>query len=216
MGKLKMLVVCSALSLTMTTMAAKKAKASCGTAMSAETQWRQAFTHANSQGEYSPTSAKREKILEARRQYMEEYIFGKTDTPELEFVSEEGAKVTIVRDNISPEGRDQTAQIKISGIGKSGILKGSLLLPVSGHCGVASAQQWAKTDTYDVYMWDKSDRKTSDVAKGAKSLDLITIHEVEVPLVKGEWVKIVYHRGGSGGPGGYYTGRVFEFMWDGT
>jgi hypothetical protein len=196
--------------------AAKKAKASCGTEFASETQWRQAFTHANSQGEYSATSDKREKLLEKRRAYMEKYIFDKTDTPEMEFVSEEGVKVTVIRENISPQGHDQTAQIKVGGIGAAGILKGSLLLPVSGHCGIASAKQWSKTDLYDVQAWDENDRKTGMLATGAKSLDLITIHEVELPLVKGKFVKMAYYRGGSGGPGGYYTGRVIEVMWDGT
>lgn len=191
-----------------TAFAAKKCS---GKVAAKGTGWRAQNTHLTANNELNATNATREKKMEQTAKNMTAFILEDVDVPEMEFFAETGVKVKVVRhwkDNAIPF-------IKVSGLGSSGVLRGSLLLPVSGHLGNASALKWAKTDTYQLLLAGKSGTQGSLVGT-AKSLDLITVHELEIPLVEGQIMTLTYHRSGSGGPGGFPEGRTLEIEWDGT
>jgi hypothetical protein len=104
-------------------------------------------------------------------------------------------------------------KIKVSGLGSSGKLPLTLLLPVSGHTGAANARKWAKSDTYDIVM--NSSSGSTHLASNKKSLGVVTVQEIIVSLKKNETVTIMYDRSGSAGPGGFSEGRYLEIVWDG-
>jgi hypothetical protein len=109
---------------------------------------------------------------------------------------------------------DRIPRIAVSGLGSNGILAGTLLLPVSGHTGLADAKAWSTTDTYSVFCEDSKGARQV-IAKDQKSLDYITAQELAVQLRPNEVYKLLYYRSGSGGPSGYADGRVLEIVWDG-
>jgi hypothetical protein len=203
-----------------------------GNALAKEGVWRQAKTQPSQKGEFAATSAAREKLLADREAYMVDFIlnyqghYGKGDIPPMEIVPAEGSKFDYVTKSDGDNGI--ITRIKVSNIGSTGVLKATLLLPVSGHNGNANARAWAKTDTYNVwfdqdtrpmgtgsYSWNRT--AAEKVVFGhSKSLDMVTFQEVEVPLKKGEGSTIVYARDNSAGPGGYVEGRVILLVWDGT
>lgn len=173
-------------------------------------QWRQPTSHPDAQGEFAATNSLREGRIEQTSADMEAFIFDHTDVPEMEFYAAAGVKVKHVRTWQS----NQMPAIEVSGLGKEGILRGTLLLPVSGHCGAEKARAWATTDTYKVFLEGGS--KQVLLVKDAKSLGFVTKQELQIPLEKGKALKITYHRSGSGGPGGFPGGRILEITWDGT
>jgi len=198
-------------------------------ALPAEASWRQAFSY----DAKVPTSAAREAELKRLYKPMEDLIMGRDkghpspDTPPVEFVAAEGVRMRYLNHTTGDSGIP--TRIEVSNVGASGLLKGTILLPVSGHTGVANAQKWAKTDTYTLKYDVSKDQagKTYDnrigeggteliLVKDSKSLDLITSHDSEVKLVKDRIVRILYFRSGSGGPAGYFDGRVVELVWNGT
>jgi hypothetical protein len=202
----------------------------CATAFSEtsspEIAWRKSATHAETVE--AATSQKRENEIEKRSKLMENEVLGigmPGDTPPLEFFSAEGVNERYIHHT---DGNSHVpTRIVLSNVGPSGKVKGTVLLPVSGHTGAANAKAWAKTDTYTLHVETSKDQQGKSwgsydganapvIAQDAKSLDLVTSHEVELQLSKDHVVRITYFRSGSGGPGGYFDGRVLELVWDGT
>ena len=122
-----------------------------GQGSASNTAWRAAKTHQTVDGEFVKTTIAREKQMKATGKNMELFILEDKDVPEMEFFPEAGAKVKVVRhwkDNAIP-------YIEVTGLGSAGILRGSILLPVSGHVGTENALKWAKTDTYQLFLEPK-------------------------------------------------------------
>lgn len=210
-GKILFATVIFLLSSTAFAAAKKCSKSVAGQVGSTSTAWRTANTHLTSDAEFVKTTAAREKKIKETGKNMELFILEDKDVPEMEFFAEAGTKVKVVRH----WRENKIPYIEVGGLGSSGLLRGSLLLPVSGHVGTENARKWAKTDTYQLFLEPKQGKAWSLVGK-AKSLDLITLHEIELPLKKGEPMKLTYHRSGSGGPAGFPEGRIIEILWDGT
>lgn len=194
--------------------------------------WRVDLTHESQTGSISATSAAREKKIEEAKAWMENFIpnfrgdYGVGDIPPMIFVPAEGVHARYLDRSTGLNG--VITRFAVSGLGKEGVIRGTFLLPVSGHQGNANARKWAKTDTYSLkldtnpkkeasthHSWGGTGHETF-LIKDAKSLDLVTAHEVEIELIKGVPVVVLYDRKGSAGPSGYVEGRVMEFIWDGT
>jgi len=178
------------------------------------------------------TSTDRETWLEASKTAMLKFLFNEVDTPEMVFAAAEGvvsqaptvALTNSLKNTIplnfttDPKNQgyhyDRIPRIAVSGLGSAGILGGTLLLPVSGHTGLADAKAWSKSDTYSIFCEDpKGVRQV--IAKDQKSLDYVTAQELAVRLRLNEVYRLLYYRSGSGGPEGYSDGRILEIVWDG-
>lgn len=179
---------------------------------STQAQWRSAQTH-TTENHSAGTSAEREAKIRERKAFMEDYILNVGDTPEMEFLGAEGTSVKLVRPF---DDGGTIAYIEVSGLGASGILSGTFLLPVSGHVGKKEALSWAKTDTYSLYVEDAGGTRLATLVADAKSLGLVTAQEAAIPLQANQLLKVTYYRSGSGGPRGYPSGRILEIKWDGT
>ncbi len=195
-----------------------------------ETSWR-ASTTQMFKGKMAKTTARREQIMKSRAAAMEDFIlnfkgqYGTGDIPPMEFIFEEGAKFTAL--SISGGLNGVITRYAVSNLGSKGKVRGTLLLPVSGHNGNANARRWAVTDFYQVrtdsnptkaaathHSWGRTGREV--LLLRSKSLDLVTKQEVELQMLKDIPVVVLYEREGSAGIGGYVEGRVMEFVWDGT
>ena len=175
---------------------------------------RASATHALASGEIVNTSDAREVELKRLENNMLDEIYARgkfakahSDTPPMELVPEDGVKATYV--DRYDGGDPEITHVKVSGLGSKGVLRATMLMPVSGHTGVKNAEAWAKTDTYSILQGQTA------IAKNVKSLDLVTKHEIEITLKKGA-NEIFYERSGSGGVGGYAEGRTIVVDWDGT
>ena len=195
------------------------------------TGWRASRTNLFSGAEQASTSAAREAWLANAEKLMLKFLFDHTDTPEMIFAAAEGVEITVPKLAFTnPENNtiplnyvtdpakqgfhyEEVPAITVSGLGAEGVLNGTLLLPVSGHTGIANARSWAKTDTYDIYLEGNGNKVM--LAQAAKSLDLITLQEVSMVLKAGVEYQLVYNRSGSMGPGGYPDGRIYKITWDG-
>jgi hypothetical protein len=110
-------------------------------------------------------------------------------------------------------------RFQVSGLGKSGTLSLTALLPVSAHTTLADARSWAKSDTYYLYatVGDKnsyySGKRFFELSD--KSKDLVTLQELSIKLPANKLVTLFYYRSGSAGVGGYIEGRAIELIWDG-
>jgi hypothetical protein len=134
------------------------------------------------------------------------------DIPWIEVVPETGIQTRY--SNL--HGADHSGVIgkaEVSGL-KNGLFRATLLLPVSGHVTHDDAVKWMSTDTYTLKLV-RSNGQTEILTQDSKSLYYVTFHEVEFKMSPGEKVRLEYHRGGSGGPGGYPEGRLFDVIWDG-
>jgi len=179
--------------------------------------WRGQSTHAlprTTEGVH--TSPAREQYLQLRKAYQLSKIFPKSkqtgDVPEFEIVAAEGvsAEYSLPAWNVY-----ETPKVKISGIGPSGLLAATAILPVSGHAGRQNAIQWSSVDTYNVFMTDSAGNRR-DLVRNGRSLKAVTFQDLEIQLEAGRTVKIFYERSGSGGVGGFSSGRTVELTWDGT
>jgi hypothetical protein len=200
---------------------------------SQEINWRASITHKDASGAYEKSSAAREAEIARIRQNIEDEILGhgafvgKGDTPPIEFISEDGVKETY-RSHSDGANHEMTV-IEVSNMSpgakvEEGILKGTLLTPVSGHTrNLNDINEWAKNDTYTVRYEISDDSGTKfasaygDKGKAllhdVKSLGYVSANELNIPLVKGRVTRIYYFRSGSGGPSGYFDGRVIDFVW---
>jgi hypothetical protein len=186
----------------------------------AQASWRSAITNLNQDGTVSKSTVRREQKIEfvVDDQVHDTTVAGQT--PGMEFFPASGVRQKMLRETPG-YGSHVTNQIRVSNVGPSGVLEGTLVLPVSGHVGTDKAKIWAVTDTYSVLYkpgtYDYSFfNNAQNLVKDVKSLGPATVQEVKVPLVKDQVVTIVYNRKGSAGPAGYVEGRVLEIVWDGT
>jgi hypothetical protein len=203
---------------------------------SADLSWRSSISHKDNSGSYAQTSAAREAEITRIRQKMEDEVLGvgafvgHGDTPPIEFVSADG-----VQESYASHSDGANHQMTVIKVGKvdvgakanEGVLKGTLLVPASGHTGAANARLYAAKDTFTVRYEVSLDAQGtkfpseygdagSALSEDAKSLGLVTANELNIPLVKNHVTRIYYFRSGSGGPAGYFDGRVIDFVWDGT
>jgi hypothetical protein len=200
-----------------------------------EISYREHQSHSLPNGEFVKTSAAREALIKSTIPSMENFIlhfrgeYGEGDIPWLRFFPEEGTQVQYLSES---HGLNHVVT-RIVVKGKEPKLRGTLLLPVSGHSndkGV-NARRWAKTDKYNVnivthresqrssgpYTFDPRNYGTP-LLDHAPSLDLVTIQEIEIPLnpdPKGS-VTVLYWRHGSAGVEGYVEGRLIEIFFDPT
>ncbi len=198
-----------------------------------EMSWRKDTTITSQSGEVARTSVAREAEIVKRHEIMLDEILGRgrsNDTPPMFLFAEEGVKANYL--HITKGDTMFPTRIAISGIGPSGILKATVLLPASGHTGAANAYKYSKTDTYSMKEDYSSDPEAKNwqslnstdgtevflkpLVTDVKSTDLIMKQELEIHMKKGVGTRIIYYRSGSTGPLGYYDGRIIEMTWDGT
>lgn len=175
-------------------------------------KWRSQITHMNTDKAFTDSSASREKEIRSSVVSMENTVLVDEATPVMDYHFSENVDWDYVRQG-GDYGTGIYPKVKVSGLGSSGKLPLTLILPVSGHTGAANARKWAKSDTYSIVMTSASNNK--DIVNDAKSLGVITLQEIIVPLKKNEVVTIMYDRSGSAGPGGFSEGRYLEIIWDG-
>lgn len=175
--------------------------------------YRETTTHPSQSNSLSETSQVRESTIYSVAADMKSAVLNGA-TPIMDFYPAANSNVRITHQTAGYESGELN-RYKASNIGKEGVVRGTLILPVSGHAGVDEAKIWAKSDTYSIYMTVEGSYERTYLIKDAKSLDIVTYQEIEIPMVKGKVVKIYYHRSGSAGPNGFPEGRIFEFEWNG-
>ncbi|MEK7357308.1 MAG: hypothetical protein AAB250_12725 [Bdellovibrionota bacterium] len=180
--------------------------------------WRKAST----QGALNETTRAREEEIKRQQAWQFSMIdgtmLGKGDTPPMYFVS---AAREVSRELVRSQGLHGTfTHVEVKTAATNPTVKGTLLLPVSGHLTMKDATQWSKTDTFSIVAQEGQGPNGDQfpslsggmvLAQKVKSLDYITKLELEVPLVRGKQIRLLYYRDGSGGPGGYMEGRVMLF-----
>jgi hypothetical protein len=197
-----------------------------------EADWRKDRTNPSQSGEFAATSAAREKQIERTIVGMEDFIlnfkgdYGTGDIPWMRFIPAEGTDFSYITQSNGLNG--SITRVAVRNAGNPPVIRGSLLLPVSGHNGNDNARKWAKTDHYVVNIDTNRkntpsthhsyghDNKMKALFGDAKSLDLVTVQDVEIALIPNVPVVVTYYRKGSAGVEGYIEGRVMEFIWDGT
>ncbi|MEK6706842.1 MAG: hypothetical protein AABZ06_13750, partial [Bdellovibrionota bacterium] len=166
--------------------------------LSKDADWRKQVTQPSQSGDFAKTSAARESNIASVKRSMEDFIlhfkgeWGLGDTPPMEFVAADGVSTSYLSQSNGLGG--VITRISVSNLGPSGVIKGTLLLPVSGHLGNAKAKEWAKQDTYTIRTdlnpnntksthgsWGGTGNET-DLITDVKSLDLVTAQEIEIPL----------------------------------
>lgn len=175
-----------------------------------EIQWRAGVTHLLGNGEAAATTPLRETKMQGVKVALEDFIFKHVDVPEMEFIAAEGVVVKLIK----TWQKNELPFIEVGNI-PGGKLRGTILLPVSGHLGNENARKWAKSDTYTLYLKDQQGNSQA-IVQNAASLDAITFQELEIALVQGQVYRLEYHRSGSGGPSGFPGGRILDLHWDGT
>lgn len=170
--------------------------------------WRARLTRVNASKQLSRTSFEREEYIFDLAREMRESI-SESATPVMEFIQEEG----VLFAELQAVDQHTPFRVKVRGLADDGILRGTLILPVSAHTGLKDALVWAGTDLYQLEV-SVGNGPRVPLVKNSESLGEMTFHEVEIPLKKGEIVKIYYYRNGSGGPMGFAGGRIIEFLWE--
>jgi len=180
---------------------------------SPEANWRSSATNASQSQSFSPTSEKREKTIKSKTKKMEKETLDDGVAAQMALINAEGMKQKVVFLS-GGYGTHEVTKIQFSKLGPAGIFKGTLLLSVSGHTGEVNARKWATTDTYSILA--ESNYLNTPIIKDAKSLGIVTLQEVEIPMKAGETIRILYDRSGSAGPHGYIEERALDLVWDGT
>ena len=119
-----------------------------------------------------------------------------------------GARMTQVRQGSYKQ--NITPKYKVDAPG--GNITLAALLPVSGHVGQANAANYAKTNNYnvEVHLADGTVQRTK-----VKSTGFVTPTELNIQLKKGtNYVRM--WADGSGGVGGFKSGREVELDYDGN
>lgn len=178
----------------------------------ADINWRAGATQELGKGGTHRSSSARESLIKKSIELMEKEVKGElsgnnhSDTPPMIVVPTDGTEINFTQR--WQEYGDMHAEVTGA---PDGILRATVLVPVSGHTGLANAKRWAKTDTYSLNY--KNGSKETPLVSNEKSLDLVTAQEVEIPLVDGKPITLLYYRSGSGGPGGYAGGRILHLTW---
>lgn len=178
-----------------------------------DAHWRNNITHPTATNiSWKSDSAREQDIKNQMKHQTDEHngVFaGHPDTPPMVVVPVKGTVIRFTKD--WEEYKNMQAEVTGTTV-QDGILRATILLPVSGHTGLANARNWAKTDTYSLF-WEDAKGKRTTIVKDAKSLDMITLQDIEVPLKDGEKVTLYYERSGSLGVDGYQGGRALELTW---
>ncbi len=104
-----------------------------------------------------------------------------------------------------------TARFQVSGLA-GGSFPVTALFPVSGHVGQAEAATYARTNVYNVEV-EYADGTTETMR--VNSTGYVTEHALDLKLKKGtNFVR--FYAEGSGGVGGFRSGREIELEYDGT
>ena len=104
-----------------------------------------------------------------------------------------------------------TARFQVSGLA-GGSFPVTALFPVSGHVGQAEAATYARTNVYNVEV-EYADGTTETMR--VNSTGYVTEHALDLKLKKGtNFVR--FFAEGSGGVGGFRSGREIELEYDGT
>lgn len=171
------------------------------------TKWRAASTNEVS-GTIVPTTWLREETIMNEQKRMDELVQNGI-TPIWNVVFSPDVYFTRTQ-----YGQYQTGKYPKFNVSTDGeaTLRATLFLPVSAHVGIDNARSWSKSDTYTI--WAEVDGVKTYLVKDVKSLDLITLQDIAIPLVKDKEVLIFYQRSGNS-IYGYIEGRKMGFTWDG-
>lgn len=176
--------------------------------------WRAFQTVVDQAREKAPTSSVRETEIKAYAKFSMKEM-NEESTLGMGIFFAEGTQEYTIR-AAGEYGTGISPIYNVSNI-KNGKLKMTMVLPVSSHAGLNNTRRWAFADTYDIILRvGGRNGKTSYLAKDVKSRDYLTIQEIEVPLVKGETVEVLYNRHGSFGPDIYAEGRIVGLQWNGN
>lgn len=146
--------------------------------------------------------------IDAYAQMMEGSILGNATPPFTLIHMNAGARVRQTRQSSYKQGT--TARFAVSGLA-GGSFPVTALLPVSGHVGQAEAARYARTNVYSVEI-EYADG-TSETLR-VNSTGLVTEKLLDLKLKKGtNYVR--FHPEGSGGVGGFRSGREIELEYDG-
>ena len=147
--------------------------------------------------------------IAAYAQMMEGSILGNATPPFALIHMNAGARVRQTRQSSYKQGI--TARFAVSGLA-GGSFPVTALLPVSGHVGQAEAARYARTNVYSVEI-EYADG-TSETLR-VNSTGLVTEKLLDLKLKKGtNYVR--FHPEGSGGVGGFRSGREIELEYDGS
>lgn len=176
-------------------------------------EWRSAFTNPSQVNTFIKSSKSREENIKDSIKDMENDVLVNQTTPGMGMIPIDKINEKALVE-IGDYGSGIIGKYKVSKLGSGGVYKASMLLPVSGHVGVENAKRWATTDTYSIIV--ESGGQRTVLVKDAKSKDIVTVQEIEIPLIKGVPVRVMYNRSGSLGPSGFAEGRALDLVWDGT
>ncbi|MFN7453091.1 MAG: hypothetical protein ACK5RO_00375 [Pseudobdellovibrionaceae bacterium] len=193
-----------------------------------EVDWRKDFSFSLIGGKPVRSSPQREREMASEHKAMVDEIMGKDkDTPHLRFFAEDGILQTEIAASKYLSG--MTPRVEVKGV-QGNTLRATVMLPVSGHAGTQNAIKWAKEDLFTVSVsYGEKGPRTHQIQKKElalivnkfKSLDLVTVLEIEIPLMRNTAgdllpVNLYYHRLGLdnylGAPEGYWEGRVLTIV----
>ena len=195
-------------------------------------EWRAKITNAQADGTIAPTSQAREEFINKAVAAQLTFMNSHEDTPEMVIIQAQGVTVSVVKkeayDDVTPiplawepgTGKqsshyDEVPRLNVTGLGPSGVFRGTLAAPVSAHNGLVNATNWAAVDLYGVVVANANFAKTGTIVQDAPSKGAVTLQEFAIQMVPGQVIQIQYGRNKSLGVGGYAEGRVYEFVWDG-
>jgi|GEM_PF-2086833 len=170
--------------------------------------WRREVTNALPDGSAVKTDNSREGEIRRTMKTMAKDVVADESTPMMITIPESGTKFKYT---VESEGYGTGTIDKISVKSETGLLRLTMLLPVSGHVGPDNAVKWSTNDMYSIFVTAPDGQRTNLVR--TKSKGIVTIQEVEVPLVRGQTVRVQYSRDGSAGPGGFIEGRTLDIEW---
>jgi hypothetical protein len=140
---------------------------------------------------------------------MEGSIFQNATPPFAIIHMNDGARVRQTRQSSYKQGI--TARFEVSGLA-GGAFPVTALLPVSGHVGQAEAARYARTNVYSVEI-EYADGTSETMRVNATGY--VTEKLLDLKLKKGtNFVR--FFPEGSGGVGGFRSGREIELEWDGN
>ncbi len=148
--------------------------------------------------------------IAAYSQMMEGSIFQDATPPFALIHMNAGARVRQTRQSSYKQGI--TARFEVSGLGSGGAFPVTALLPVSGHVGQAEAARYARTNVYSVEV-EYADGTSETMRVNATGY--VTEKLLDLKLKKGtNYVR--FYPEGSGGVGGFRSGREIELEYDGN
>jgi hypothetical protein len=143
---------------------------------------------------------------------MESFIRGIKDTPPMALINA-SPHAQVTQSAYFDYYGGVTAKYRVTGLGAGGQLDLVALLPVSGHVGLQAAENYARTNQYNVVI-THADGTRQTLPKVAAT-GFVTEHALSLNLKPGKTI-VQFWPDGSGGVGGYQTGREIEFHWDGN